>query len=722
MELNTIQKTSMQPRVICFLLTIPFIFGNAVCQKGYVHHWERIKPVDGTWHINSVQAEPDSGWYEPDYSFTEWPTETMPLSYSTDTVKTGYMASSFTITDRDSISAMLFTAACSGGFVLYLNGHEVARSNMAGSFNHPPITDTALYPPSEKTEDYLVNHLRFRYALVQGTNTVAVQLHQYPQSVNLSLDLKIYVGKTSAETVYLTPEDTFSPPPTFAESSNLPIITINTEESINDSARVSGTMGITFDENSRNLFSGSHNHFNGNISIKYRGQSSLEFPKKSMSIETQTVDGSNNNVSLIGMPSENDWVLYAPYSDKSLIRNALTYKTFEKMGHYAPRFRFVELNLNTYYYGVYLLTEKIKRDKNRVDISNLGPLEIWGDDLTGGYIISNDKGAVIGENAWRSSVDADDYGYRNTVFSLEYPDHETVAKEQLAYIKTFCDSMETSLLNVNYTNGAPSYLNYINIDSWIDKFIITELCKDVDSYRYSEYMYKHKDSKGGKLFMGPVWDYNTGYGNLNYGEGAPWEPEGWMIGSNSNQIFWYYQLMEDDYFQQKLSIRWEALRSDILDTDNMLATVDSFSAIVQEAQVRNHYQWNTLGRYVWSNNFVADTYDEEIAFMKNWITDRLDWLDENMPAPISVSALLQENTEAYAYPTVFSQLVQFYWPNDGRQYSISISSMRGTVIANLGPLYHSRTVWEPVNLSAGTYIYTIYSQGKIVFSGSIQKQ
>ena len=128
----------------------------------------------------------------------------------------------------------------------------------------------------------------------------------------------------------------------------------------------------------------------------------IGIPKKQYALETQDDLGNNLNVPLLGMPAENDWILYAPYSDKSLIRNVLAYKLSWDVGRYASRTRLCELVLNGDYRGLYVLMEKIKRDKNRVDISTLNPDEITGDDLTGGYIIKIDKSAGESVRGWYS--------------------------------------------------------------------------------------------------------------------------------------------------------------------------------------------------------------------------------------------------------------------------------------------------------------------------------
>ena len=152
-------------------------------------------------------------------------------------------------------------------------------------------------------------------------------------------------------------------------SSNLPIVIINTNgKSIMEDERIVAEMGIIWNDNDeRNYVTDLPNNYAGRIEIELHGKSSLSFPKKSFRIETQDSIGENKNISLLGMPKENDWILYAPYSDKTMMRNALSYTLSGEISGYAPRVRYCELILNDAYHGVYVLTEKIKRDKNRVD-------------------------------------------------------------------------------------------------------------------------------------------------------------------------------------------------------------------------------------------------------------------------------------------------------------------------------------------------------------------
>ncbi|MBN1472962.1 MAG: CotH kinase family protein, partial [Syntrophaceae bacterium] len=177
------------------------------------------------------------------------------------------------------------------------------------------------------------------------------------------------------------------------DSSNLPIVIIETNgNTIRKDVRIAADMQIIWnDDHQRNRVTDTPNNYNGKIGIELHGQSSLSFTKKSYRIETRDSSGANLNVSLLGMPKENDWILYGPYSDKTLMRNVLSYTLASEISGYAPRTRFCELIMNRVYVGVYVLTEKIKLDKNRVNITQMLPGDIAEPEITGGYIFKKDK-------------------------------------------------------------------------------------------------------------------------------------------------------------------------------------------------------------------------------------------------------------------------------------------------------------------------------------------
>ncbi len=274
------------------------------------------------------------------------------------------------------------------------------------------------------------------------------------------------------------------------------------------------------DSTQMNSYYSNHKNFPYRIGIEIRGESSrILYPKKSYGIETRTDSGTNLNISLLEFPKENDWVLYGPYSDKSLLRNYLTYYLADSLMDWAPGMKFCELLLNNQYQGIYLFGEKIKRDKNRVDIAKCVEKDTTGDDLTGGYIIKLDKEMQIPDNGWHSYFSAKNHPDKKIFFHYVYPKSDRILPQQKEYIQSFIHDFELILKSPDFADSVHGYPSIIDTRSFVDYFIINELTKNIDAYRLSTFLYKDKDSKGGKLKIGPVWDYNLAYGNANFCNG-----------------------------------------------------------------------------------------------------------------------------------------------------------------------------------------------------------
>jgi len=409
-------------------------------------------------------------------------------------------------------------------------------------------------------------------------------------------------------------------------SSNLPIIIINTNnQNIPDSPRIICDMGIIYNPGERNYTTDEYNNYNGKINIEIRGSSSQMFPKKSYGFETQYETGENYNTSLLDLPAENDWVLNGPYSDKSLIRNSLAYYLGGKLGHYAPRTRFCELIINNNYMGIYVLTEKIKQDKSRVDIEIPS-----ASDITGGYIIKIDKPTDSEYlDHWYSNF----YTLSNSsLLSLQYhdPKESELTIEEKNYIQNFIYEMESVLVGSN----DDAIFEYIDIDSFIDFFIINELAKNVDAYRISTFLYKDSDKHHSKLIAGPLWDFNLAFGNANYCGASDFD--GWIMNLNTNSDctneipVWWNELNKRSGYVEKLNARWEYLRGGALSTESIFNYIDSLSSETYEAQSRNFNQWNILHEYIWPNNYIGYNYPNEISYLKYWIYSRLNWIDLNI--------------------------------------------------------------------------------------------
>lgn len=444
--------------------------------------------------------------------------------------------------------------------------------------------------------------------------------------------------------------------------SNLPIIIINTlGQQIPDEPRIRCHMGIIDNQQAVNSTTDPFNGYDGSITIEIRGSSSQMFEKKNFGFETQTDTGTNLNVPLLGMPEENDWVLHGPYSDKSLMRNALTYQLGNLAGSWAPRCRFCELYINNSYSGVYVLMEKIKIDKNRLAIANLKPEDISGDELTGGYLLKIDRPE---EGYWVSPYLSNN-GWSNIQISYADPEYSEMLPVQRNYIKNYVTSFENALHGSSFKDPTTGYRAFIDVQSFVDFYLINELSKNVDAYRLSTFFYKDKDSKGGKLKMGPLWDFNLSFGNADYYNCQytdGWFADGMSSGDSWQPPFWWQRLREDPYFNAQLAIRWFSLRKTVFSDISIENCIDSIANLLDAAQQRNFQQFPVLNQYVWPNSYIGGSYNNEINFLKDWTFDRLSWMDSQLGLINSVEELEESfagASIAYPYPNPFSESLVF---------------------------------------------------------------
>lgn len=418
--------------------------------------------------------------------------------------------------------------------------------------------------------------------------------------------------------------------------SHLPIVVLDTEgQAIPDEPKIMARMGVIDNgPGQRNHVDDPFNAYDGWIGIEKRGSSSqFFFPKKQYAVETRQADGSNRNVALLGFPEENDWILHAPYSDKSLMRNVLVYTLARRLGWYASRTRYCEVVLNGDYQGVYVLMETIKWDDNRVDIARLRPDEVSGDDLTGGYIVKVDKTDGADVSGWWSAYPAPANPARGIFYQYHYPRPDEIVPAQEAYIQAFIEGFEDLMHSPDFADPARGYPSMLDVASFVDYFILNEVSRNVDGYRLSAFLYKDKDSTDGRLVMGPVWDYNLAFGNADYynGSGIAGFQVDFAVAEDAFHLpFWWGRLLEDPAFAEAIEVRWRDLRQTILHSDSLTAWVDATAASLGEAQARNFQRWPVFGEYVWPNAYVGASYEDEVDYLKRWMRDRLVWLDEHI--------------------------------------------------------------------------------------------
>jgi hypothetical protein len=398
-------------------------------------------------------------------------------------------------------------------------------------------------------------------------------------------------------------------------SSTLPLVLIETDgRPIPDEPKVMARMRVIDNGPDARNAVGDSAAYDGHVGIELRGSSSSRFPKKQYAVETRHADGSNRNVALLGLPEENDWVLHAPYSDKSLVRNALAFHLGRATGRYASRARFCEVVLDGDYRGVYVLLEKIKDDGDRVDLAD-------ADSLGGGYIAKLDKRTGSGDGTWPSR---DPVTGQSVRYQFHDPETDELTAAQRDEIEASFDAMEAAT-----ADPAADLSAHLDLGALVDYVLVSEVTKNVDAYRISVYF--HRPAAGAPIHMGPLWDYNLAFGNADYGaadhtEGfqyaTPYTSETYPIPS------WLSRVVESDGFQARARARWAELRRGPFATDSLAAWLDATTARLDEAQARNFERWPVLDEDVWPNAHVGGSYAAEVAYLDEWLRERLAWLDE----------------------------------------------------------------------------------------------
>lgn len=436
-------------------------------------------------------------------------------------------------------------------------------------------------------------------------------------------------------------------------SSNLPIVIIESGgKAIPDEPKLNVNFKIIYNgPGARNNINDQTYNYNGIAGMELRGNSSQSFDQKQYAVETRDASGADLKVELLGMPKESDWVLYAPWNDISMIRNIIAYHLWDNMNHWGPRTRLCEVVLNGNYQGIYVLTESIKRDENRIKTAKLGETDIAGLEVTGGYIMKIDASNSVDDKTFDSKIKGVGSNGGGTVTWLyHYPKPKNIQPEQEDYIHKYIDTVETLIQSSTFADPINGYAKYLSLPSFIDYFIHSELSLNSDGFKRSAYFYKEKkgvDGSKGKLKAGSVWDYNLAYGNCNFCKGNQmnaWAHEG--CETLPTPAMWK-RLIEDPNFINAVKCRYNELRTTILSDSYIHSFITAYADTLNEAQTRHFKRWNTLlsngsGGGGWSNPlwfsaYRVASYAEEISILKNWFTQRLTFLDNNLGGQCIVS-------------------------------------------------------------------------------------
>ena len=414
----------------------------------------------------------------------------------------------------------------------------------------------------------------------------------------------------------------------FSFSSDLPIVVVDTERRSVGSGSFTKVQAVFIETGE-----GGRAHildpadFAGRGGLRIRGSSTAGQSKHQYAFETWDEDNEDKDVSLLGLPADSDWILYAPYNfDRVLISNALAYELSNQVGRYAVRTRFCEMYLNTDggvlstsdYVGLYIFMERITRSEDRVDVEELEPWDSTEPAITGGYMLSIDRQS--GANAFHTARGTP----HGAVFNHLYPQGPDLTSKQMSWIRGFLDDFEDALHGPDFADPKDGYAKYIDVDSFIDHNLINMLPMNVDAFRLSGYMFK---KRGRKLELGPVWDYDRA---LDSTDGRDNNPESWHGTGDGTDYFnhrdWWYRLFEDTNFWQKYIDRWYELRTGPFSTASLNATIDAMADEIREAQARNYQRWSSRGP-----RFGG--FQGEIDHLKDWLGRRATWIDNEFVTP-----------------------------------------------------------------------------------------
>jgi hypothetical protein len=503
-------------------------------------------------------------------------------------------------------------------------------------------------------------------------------------------------------------------------SSNLPLVVINTNGlTIVDGSKIASKMKVIDNASHINKPSDPGNNFDGNIGIEYRGGKAKPAEQNPYTIETRDASGGNLNVSLLGMPEENDWILLANYNDKTLIRNALSLEIFRKMDHYSPRAKMVEVIVNNVYQGIYFLTEKIKQDKGRVDISKLTSADITGDAVTGGYIFKIDS--YDATDSWKSSYTPIDHPEKPVYFVYDDPAASDLVAKQKTYLQSAVNSFEKVLYSSGYRDQTTGYPAWIKINSWLDYFIVSEFSRNINAYKKNCFYFKNKDSKDTKFHSGPVWDFDSGYKNLDAcipfsaTDGSGWSYKINDCADNkTNSNGWIVRLLQDPAFASAVNARYTLMRNSYLSSTYLNNFIDSVQNLASEAQGRHYTKWNILSSAVGDAEVDAQpaTYAGQVLKFKNWIQTRLAWLDVHIPSDITSvpNDRLDPEFSYRIFPNPSSDLI--FIEASSKIQDIEIIQASGQSALHLSGLSAYETQVNVSKLTSGIYIVLVKMDDK----------
>ena len=396
------------------------------------------------------------------------------------------------------------------------------------------------------------------------------------------------------------------------KSSGIPSVYINTEGGapiLDKENYVEATIKIDGD--------GKYDNFEGKTSIRGRGNSTWGMPKKPYKLKLDT------KAPLFGMSSHREWAVLADYFDKTFLRNITAFEIsrIAEMS-WTPSSVSFELYLNEAYQGVYTMTEQVTVSKDRFDIELVKPTDISGEALTGGYFLELD---FHFDEAYKFKTE-------RAKLPIMFKDPKKPTVEQFNYVQSYYNLAEEVLYSENYRDSENGYRKYIDVESFINYYIVQELSKNVDgNMRGSCFMAIRRN---GKIEQPLVWDFDLAFGNADY---ITWEQgatsagwDGWYIKTCSP---WFDRLFEDPQFVEELKDRWNELKPQL---DKLPSFIKEHALILDDAQTRNFSTKETNGagwdinKVDWNTSRVSGSYKAEINYLVTFVEKRIGWLDSNI--------------------------------------------------------------------------------------------
>jgi hypothetical protein len=647
-------------------------------------------------------------------SFNPYPAQTANVSYGRDRV--------------DSTLVGYFT-----------NATPRAQNSTTGSgFVPEPVfsIDTGIYTNASLSLVITSSFGAIRYTTDTSLPTTNSLLYTNPITISANSTIKARVfpptGSSLFPSAVVGKNYIFLDNTTADFNSNIPLMIISTEgraiqgEIPPGGTRTKGSMTIIDVSGLRSALRGKPD-FQTLGEFEYFGQTSIGFAKKPIRVETQDALGNGLDVSILGMPAGSDYKIRNPYDDKSMLNDYLSAEYFEKMGHYSLRRRFVEafvdlgggrLNYASDYYGIMVILENIKVDKDRVDIAKLPNTALTEPTISGGYIFKKDKDSTGDINF--STGGGSGFGGIPLKMHEPKPNDLRVSPvngaltaagtNQVNYLRGYLNRMEQAMYSPNWLTltGTNHYSYYIDQDSFVDFHWLVEFSKQIDGYRISDYF--HKD-RGGKVTAGPIWDWNLAFGNANYLQG------GWTNG-------WYYEELGDvDHpwlrrmitgstsatastgdpdFTQKAADRWSFLRTNIFNGTNVLKRIDELATYLNEAANRDLAYYKTLGTYIWPNpDTTGDGRDVDyvhplvyndgttnsiIGQMKKYMLGRYIWMDSQFVAPPTISATDGQVTNGFSVTITPPPGASVIYTLNGTDPRLPGGAVSSQAISNNGPV------------------------------------